>query len=118
MIQPPQITFHGVPHSDAIEDYIRKRAEKLDTFYDRIQSCRIAVEAPHKHKHEGHAYRIRIDLGVPGNEIVVSRETGGIAKEEIHSAIDAAFDEIGRQLQDYARVRRGDVKSHARPGQG
>jgi ribosomal subunit interface protein len=112
MTLPPQITFHGVTQSDAIADYIAKRAEKLDTFYDRIQSCRVAVEAPHKHKHEGRPYRIRVDLAVPGSEIAVSRDSSAVANEDVYAAIDAAFDDAQRRLQDYARLRRGDVKVH------
>lgn len=118
MIQAPQITFHGFPRSNAIEEYVRKRADKLDTFYDRVQSCRIAVEAPHQHKREGNPYRIRIDVVVPGSEIVVSRDVGGIANEDVYSTVDEAFDEAGRRLQDFARVQRGDVKTHERSRHG
>jgi cold shock CspA family protein/ribosome-associated translation inhibitor RaiA len=109
---PLQITFHGLSHSEPIADYASKRARKLDTFFERIMSCRIAVEAPHRHKHEGRPYRVRIDLGVPGDEIVVGREVGGRAKEDVYATIDTAFDEAQRKLEDYVRRRRGDVKKH------
>jgi cold shock CspA family protein/ribosome-associated translation inhibitor RaiA len=109
---PLQLTFRGLPYSDALAEYIHKKAGKLDTFYDRIMSCRVAFESLHQHKHEGRPYRIRIDVGVPGDEIVVSRDVGGIANEDAHAAIDAAFDAAQRRLHDHAQVRRGDVKTH------
>ena len=107
-----QITFHGLDHSDSIERYVRSRAEKLDTFFPQVSTCRVAIESPHKHKHEGRPFRIRIALGVPGDEIVVSHDVGTLAHDDVYAATDAAFDELQRRLQDYARRRRGDVKTH------
>jgi ribosomal subunit interface protein len=104
---PLQLTFHGLPHSDAMADVIRRKADKLDTFFDRIVSCRVAVESPHRHKHEGHPYRIGIEVGVPGSEIVVST-----TDPDAYAAVDAAFDDVARRLSDHARLRRGDVKQH------
>jgi ribosome-associated translation inhibitor RaiA len=43
---PLQITFRNMPPSQAIEDNIREKASKLESFYDRIMSCRVIVEAP------------------------------------------------------------------------
>jgi ribosomal subunit interface protein len=113
MTPEPQVTFHGIPHSDALEAYVRQRAAKLDTLFDRITSCRIALEAPHQHAHSGRHYRIRIDLAVPGEKIAVTRAADEDAgNEDPYAAVDKAFDDAGRQLQDYARRQRGDVKPH------
>jgi ribosomal subunit interface protein len=111
-MEPLQVTFHGVPHSDAIETHVRTCASKLQTFFDRMTSCRVVIEAPHKHKHSGRPYRIRIDLGVPQDEIVVSRDVGGDASEDVHAAIDEAFDEVGRRLQDHVKLHRPRQKHH------
>ncbi len=46
-----QITIRDVPHSEALENHIRQKAEKLETFYPHIIGCRVVVEIPHKHKH-------------------------------------------------------------------
>ena len=46
---PLQITFRGIPHSDAVEAKIREKAGKLDRFCSHIMSCRVAVEAEHQH---------------------------------------------------------------------
>ena len=43
---PLQITFHGLTHSGPVEQYVRDRAAKLDTFAARLTSCRVALELP------------------------------------------------------------------------
>lgn len=71
-MHPVQITFRDVTHSDAAEQYTRKRVAKLETFAPRITSCRVALEMPHKHARHGEHYRVRIDLTLPGAEIVLA----------------------------------------------
>lgn len=116
---PLQITFHGLPHSDPVEQYVRTRAAKLDVLASRVTGCRVALEMPHKHAQHGEHYRVRIDLTVPGAEVVASRSPDeGKAYEDLYAAIDSAFDDAGRRLQDYVRRQRGDVKPHERSRHG
>jgi len=110
---PLQITFRGIPHSDAVEARIREKAAKLEKFSSDIMSCRVAVEAEHHHHHQGNLYHIRIDITTPHKEMAVSKEHyDKQAHEEIYVAIRDAFNAAGRQLEDYARIKRGDVKTH------
>ena len=71
---PLKITFRDMPSSKAIEENIRDKASKLDSLCDDVMSCRVIVEAPHRHHHKGKAYVVRIDMTVPGGELVVNRE--------------------------------------------
>ena len=105
---PLQITTRNVSLSEAAIESIRDRAAKLETFYDRIMSCRVLVEAPHRHKHQGVAYNVRIDITVPGHEIVVKREPN----EDVYVAIRDSFDAARRQIQDVAHRHRGERKVH------
>ena len=108
-----QITWRDVQQSDALEADIREKADKLDEFYDKIMSCRVTVERSHGRHKRGNLYRIRLDLKVPDKEIVVTRDPGEHhAHEDMYVTIRDAFDAARRQLQDYARKRRGDVKQH------
>lgn len=108
-----QITFRGIPHSDAIEANILNRAEKLEKFYKQIVACRITVESEHHRHHKGNLYHVRIELDVPDKNIVVSRENHAKHEhEDVYVVIRDAFDAARRQLEDYARIRRGDVKQH------
>jgi len=105
---PLQITFQGIPHSDALEERIQKKALKLDRFCDHIMRCHVVISAPHKHHHKGKLYNIRIDITVPNKEIVVSREEN----EDIFVSVRDPFNAAARQLEDYVRQRRGYVKIH------
>lgn len=119
MQQALQITFRDMPHSETVEADIRERAEKLDQFYDSIMSCRVMVEAPHGHHHQGNLYHIRIDLTVPGKELVVNRAPSKHhAHEDIYVSIRDAFDAMRRQLQDFKRQQEGHVKQHDIPAHG
>jgi cold shock CspA family protein len=110
---PLQITFHNMPPSDAVEANIRKKAARLRSFYRMITSCRVLVEAPHRHHHKGKLYRVRIDLTVVGGELMVDRQPGpDSTHEDVYVAIRDTFDAVKRKLQDYARRRRGSVKLH------
>jgi ribosomal subunit interface protein len=113
LIISPQITWRDVPRSEAVEADIVAKLEKLDQFYEHIVSCRVLVESAHRHHHKGNLYRIRVEIEVPGSEIVATRSQGDEhAHEDIYVAIRDAFDAARRQLQDYARKRRGQVKHH------
>jgi cold shock CspA family protein/ribosome-associated translation inhibitor RaiA len=104
---PLQITARDASLSEAAEGDIRVKAADLDTYYDRIMSCRVVVEGPGRHHRKG-PYTVRIDLTVPGAELVVDRQTD----EDLYVAIRDAFDAARRRLEDHARRQRGDVKVH------
>lgn len=110
MKTPLQITFRDIHHSDAIEAHIRDKAAKLETFFEPIMSCRVVVEMPHQHKHQGKAFNVRLDIGVPGSEIVVNRDR----HEDVYVALRDAFDAAKRQLEDYGHRLRRETKAHPR----
>ena len=110
---PVQITFRNTDHSDAVETFLREKAAWLDSFYNRIIRCRVMVEVPHHRHRSGNPYHVRIELTVPGGELAISHEP---AHKNPYLAIRETFDDARRQLQDYARRQRGQVKTHANAG--
>ncbi|HUL11662.1 MAG TPA: HPF/RaiA family ribosome-associated protein [Methylococcaceae bacterium] len=113
---PLEITFRGFPHSDAVETKIREKTAKLEQFCDHIISCKVAVEAEHRHQHQGNLFHVRIDLSVPQRHIIVSREHHDKqAHEDLYVALRDAFDVAKRQLEEYTRIQRGEVKNHKAP---
>ena len=112
---PLEITFRGIPHSDAVEARIREKAAKLEQYCQNIISCRVAVEAEHHNQHQGNLFKIRIDISVPNKHIVVSRDHHDKqSHEDMYVALRDAFSAATRQLEEYVRIQRGEVKSHAR----
>lgn len=87
--------------------------DELESIFDRIVSCHVVVEAPHRH-HQGGLYAVRVELGVPGEHIVAGRSPAEhAAHADAHVAVRDAFRAVRRQLEDHIRRARGDVKSHA-----
>ena len=106
---PLQIAFRGIAHSDALHDAIRKKAGKLERYYERISSCRVVLEVDGRRQRKGKQYAVRIDLKVPGGELAITHEHDA----DLQAALRDAFDAARRRLEDYARTQRGDVKRHA-----
>src|SRR5688572_18630574 len=107
-MQPIQITIRDIPPTVALENCIRKKAEKLNHYYHRINSCRVVVEVPQKHKRQGKLFSVHIDLTVPGKELVVNKHYD----QDVYVAVRDAFRALKRQLEQYADKRRGEVKCH------
>jgi ribosomal subunit interface protein len=119
MQTPVQITFRNVDRSEAVEDRVKQLADKLERYFQPIIGCRVMIEANHRHHHKGNIYHVRIDLTVPGAELVVSKEPGdNHAHEDVFVAVRDAFRAITRKLEDYARKLRLDVKHHETPPHG
>jgi ribosomal subunit interface protein len=114
----PEITFRGLEATPAIESKVRARVERFDRYYSRIMGCRVMIESRHRHHHKGKLYHVRIDLTVPGEELVVSREPDdNHAHEDAYVAIRDAFEAMERQLESFAARQRRDVKVHEAPTQ-
>ena len=111
---PLDISFRNMDPSPAVETRIREKVAKLSRLYNRIIGCSVVVEAPHRHQHKGKLYRVHIDIGVPGKDLVVDRAKPlDQAHEDVYLAVRDAFKAAERQLEDHSRRMRGDVKSHS-----
>ena len=113
MPTPTQVTFRDMPVSDAVEARCWKEAKKLERYFDRIVGCHVTIAESHRRHRRGNLFEVRINLFVPGRELVVNREpTEHHVDEDIEVAIRDAFDRMRRQLQDHVRKMRGQVKKH------
>jgi ribosome-associated translation inhibitor RaiA len=121
----PSVTFRDIRHSAALEREIRSRIEDLEEYYDSVTGCRVLVELVQRRHEGGNRFHVRIDLTVPGDELVVAHDAGlhatahdlELAKEtktdetdpaHTHAkvAIREAFDIARRRLQDFAERQR------------
>jgi ribosome-associated translation inhibitor RaiA len=126
-----QVSFRNMAVSPALEQEIRARAAWLETFYSGVVGCRVVLEVRHRHREHSRPVHVRIELSLPGKDIVVShdptlhatlkhlRGEATYKAEDIEGAhkdalvaIHDAFDVARRRLEDYARRQRGDVKIH------
>lgn len=116
---PLDLSFRNMDPSDAVAANIRERVENLERYFGRINSCRVVVVAPHRRHRKGKLYNLRIEVGVPGHNLIVDRNPSEHhAHEDVYVAIRDAFDAARRQLEDHARKVSGRVKTHEAPIHG
>jgi ribosomal subunit interface protein len=113
MQTPLEIAFVDTATSPAAETRIRERVSRLERHFGAITSCHVFVAAPHQHHRKGNQFEVRIELRVPGAELAISNNPGdSSAHEDIYVAIRDAFDALERQLEEWKRRVRGEVKTH------
>jgi ribosomal subunit interface protein len=107
---PARITFHGMERSDAVEAAAQQKLTHLERFCSEILACRVVVDLLQKHSQQGRPFGVRIDLTLPGRELVVNR----VENQDVYVALRDAFDDMKRQVEEAVRQRRGDEKLHPR----
>jgi len=105
----PTITYRGMEHSAAMDARITGYAAKLEEFHPKITRCHVIVDERDRKKSKGNHFEVRIDLHVPGREIVASQKE----HEDAYVAVHEAFEAVYRQLEEDIEKKRGEVKRHA-----
>ena len=115
----PQVSFDDLPVDEAVRDAALDHVAQLERYADRITGCHVVIGQPHRRHRQGRLYSVRVDLVVPGGEIVVNRDHHlDHAHEDVFVALRDAFDAARRRLEDHVRHLRGDEKSHAPRARG
>ena len=111
MTIPVQITFRHMESSDAVETRVRELADHLGVFSDKIASCRVVVDSPHRHHHQGKVFNVKVQLAMPGEDVVVDMERPDRdGHEDVYVVIRDAFDAAKRQVQQRMSLLRNEVK--------
>lgn len=119
MQQEPQVTFHNMERSAALEAKALEKLAKLDQMFNGIVGCRIVFEARHRHHHQGTIYHVAIHLAVPRLDVVVSsRPELNHAHEDPYVALRDAFDAARRQLESRTMRLRGEDQRGRGPTAG
>jgi len=115
----PQVSFDDLPVDEAVRTAALEHVEQLGGIHDRITGCHVVIGQPHRHHRAGRLYSVRIDLLVPGAEIVVNRDHHlDHAHEDVHVALRDAFRAARRRLEDHVRRMRGAEKTHVARARG
>jgi cold shock CspA family protein len=110
----PHVSFDDLPPDEAVRDAVLDQVAELERSWDRITGCHVVIAQPHRHHRTGRLYSVRIELVVPGGEIVVNREHHlDHAHEDVFVAVRDSFRAARRQLDDHVRRQRGAEKRHA-----
>ncbi|MFC7047816.1 HPF/RaiA family ribosome-associated protein [Emcibacter nanhaiensis] len=119
MEQPIQIVFDSLDASPAMEQQIKEKSTKLERFFRHMTDAKVIVSKNHKHHVKGNEFHVTIEVNVPGKKLVVSKAPGTHERhEELLPTLNDAFNAMARQLEEYARKLRGEIKHHEMPPQG
>ena len=110
---PITVTFRDILETDAIRNRIVNKANKLAQYFDRIEYCKVTVELPQKHQHQGKLFSVKIECGVPNKTLAVTHKQD----EDLYVSLRDAFQAMARQLKEYRAVLRNDVKYHTENNQ-
>ncbi|MDH5748902.1 MAG: HPF/RaiA family ribosome-associated protein [Rhodospirillales bacterium] len=114
-----QVTFHNMDRSEYVEARVNEHLAKLEQLSDRITRCRVVIEASHRRHRQGNLFTARLNIALPGGEIVVNRDAAGDhAHEDVYVAVRDSFFEAERQLKEYVDRKRGEIKFHQAPLHG
>ncbi|MDX2246037.1 MAG: ribosome-associated translation inhibitor RaiA [Bacteroidia bacterium] len=90
--------------ADRLKDYIQKKCDKLDQFFDRIIDGEVTLKVHNENK--GGNKFVELKVNVPGDTLVAS-ESGQTFEE----ATDLTTDKIKEQLRRYKGKTKGRVRA-------
>jgi hypothetical protein len=100
MENPVQIVFRHMPPSEAVEATIREGIGGIEKLSDRITRCRVTVEAPSAHAHQGGLYGVRVELDLAAHHITVGRSHHeDHSHEDVHVAVRDALRAARRAME-------------------
>lgn len=118
MISDTQVLFRNIDHSDAVQEAVLKRVEKLERFNDQIHSMRVILESPHNNHHKGKVYHVGVEALIPNHDIVVSHDQHDKHEhEDIYVAIRDAFNAVERRLKAVAGKQRRNHRNARKLGE-
>lgn len=106
--EQPQIAFHQLDHSDAVEADIRGKIAELEALHDAVITCRVVVERDHVNRDGEGPVSARFELNLSGGKTIVGggKGTRNDASPDAFTAVKTAFDAARRQLHDHIEKRR------------
>lgn len=115
MPMPIYTTFQGLPASPALEAAIERHARRLERFAPKLTACSVTVRRSEDRHHKGNRYRVHVSVSLPGGTIEAGRSAEpDHSHEDPYVAVRDAFDAVRRRMEDFVRIRRGDIKAHSR----
>jgi len=109
MLSPPILRFRQVQRSAVLEERVREMVQRLRRFNERIDHCHLMVERLDRGQDGlpgSPPYAVHIDLSIPGAEIHADGTSDTRSEHaDVYAALNAAFDDAKRQLQELHRER-------------
>jgi ribosomal subunit interface protein len=101
-----KITFRSMDHSDAIEQHVLDKAEKLDKFFKR-EPLPIDIEIVLEAHHDKHFYKAAVIVKSKNYNLVAHAEGS-----DMYAMIDEAMHTMVREIAHKKEVMGHDITSH------
>ncbi len=114
MRYPIHIRLSGLESSVALTAAVETHASGLPWVESQIIGCWVGVHCDSEQLPAGAPYSVRLDVLIPGHELVAQR----VQNSDLHLALEQAFDDIKQKLQavdptinhaEYAATVNGDL---------
>ena len=106
---PLKLTVRHTETSAALTAEVERGSNRLAELAARIVRCDVLVEPPGNHHRHGSNWRVRIDVAIPGKEVVVDHTRATDPIFAVHQAFAAA----ARRIERFRRRQLGRrVQSH------
>jgi ribosomal subunit interface protein len=118
---PLELSFHHLENTDALEALVRQKVAHLEKLFNRISSCRVAVERSHSGRSQSNGrdpFRVRVDVTVPPSTelVAVKQDTDLKPHQDIYIAVRQAFAAVERQLKRHSqRLHGSEVAASGAP---
>lgn len=110
-----QIVFHNIEQSDAINEAVQKKIDKLRRYCSDITGGRVVLDCPHNNHHKGKVYSVALELQTPNKPVMVTQDQhDNHAHEDLYVAIRDAFNAAERQLKSVDKKHR-KAAAHKNP---
>ncbi|MCI5850179.1 MAG: HPF/RaiA family ribosome-associated protein [Sutterellaceae bacterium] len=95
MLQTPQVVFHGISRSPAVENAVSERVEALTRFDSRLGTVRATISLDgHQTTNE---FNVRLDFVTSGKNVVINCKG-----TDVIAALNDAFDKAERSVKEEA----------------
>ncbi len=102
-----KITFHGMDHSDVMENYINEQLVKIETFLENERTpvfIDVILEPSKLHEH----HRVELRVKSPNYDMVSNYEHEG---QNFYDVIDRVIDVMYKRLrEEKQRIKKDDRK--------
>lgn len=114
MLMPINVTFQGMLPSAALRASIEHHAERLERVAPHLQTCCATVRRNEGcQQRPGNQYLVRVRVTLPGGEFEAGHTpVPDHSHDNPYIAVRDTFNALRRQLEDFAQIRRGDIKTH------
>lgn len=93
-----QITFRSIPHSSTVEYHINKHFKKIFSIYNKVNHCKVVIDAEQKNKHKGKIFSISIYATIPGHKLFCKKQN-----QNLYVAIRDGFNSLDKLLKRYCK---------------